>query len=147
MIGERLEEIRKELNAFDDELMKYSFLVELSAYVKPDQPDLMTEENLHHGCQSQVWIRYRITDGKFYMNATSDTLIIRGVLYVMMQLFNGLPPEEIARSRIDFLKECGIAQHFTGSRISGIGGITEAVYTYCDTCSIKSAGPAQSQPA
>ena len=41
MIEERLEEIRKELNAFDDELMKYSFLVELSSYVKPDQPDLL----------------------------------------------------------------------------------------------------------
>ena len=131
MIEERLEEIRKELNAFDDELMKYSFLVELSAYVKPDQSDLMKEENLHHGCQSQVWIRYRITDGKFFMDATSDTLIIRGVLYVMMELFNGLTPEEISGTRIDFLKESGIAQHFTGSRISGISGITEAVYAYC----------------
>ena len=132
MIEKRLEEIRKELNAFDDDLMKYSFLVELSAYVKPDQPDLMKEENLHHGCQSQVWIRYRITDGKFYMNATSDTLIIRGVLYVMMELFNGLTPDEIVGSRIDFLKECGIAQHFSGSRISGIGGITDSVYAFCE---------------
>lgn len=132
MIQERLKEIRKELNAFDDELMKYSFLVELSAYVRPDQPELMKEENRHHGCQSQVWITYTVRDGKFYMNATSDTLIIRGVLYVMMELFNGLPPKEISESRVDFLKECGISQHFNGSRISGIGGITEAIYAYCD---------------
>ena len=46
MIEERLKEIREELNAFDDEFMKYSFLAELSSYVKPDQPDLMKEEDM-----------------------------------------------------------------------------------------------------
>ena len=50
----------------------------------------------------------------------------------VMELFNGLPPKEISESRVDFLKECGISQHFNGSRISGIGGITEAIYAYCD---------------
>ena len=72
MIEERIKEIKEELNAFDDELMKYSFLVELSAYVDPDQPELMTEENRYHGCQSQVWVHYRIENGKFFMSATSD---------------------------------------------------------------------------
>ena len=131
MLKERLDEIRKELNDFDDELMKYSFLVELSSYVDAHQPELMIPENLHHGCQSLVWIRCRIEEGKFYMNATSDTLLIRGVLYVMMELFNGLTPEEILENRIDFLKDCGISQHFNESRVSGIRGITEAVYGCC----------------
>ena len=132
MIEERIKEIYDELNAFDDEFMKYSFLVELSAYVDPDQPELMTEKNLHKGCQSRVWVEYRITEGKFFMNATSDTLIIRGVLYVMMELFNGLPPEEILGRRIDFLSECGIKEHFSDLRVSGISGIADAIYSYCE---------------
>lgn len=131
MIKKRMEEIRNELNAFDDEFMQYSFLVELSSYVDPHQPDLMTEEHLHHGCQSRVWTAFRIEDGLFYMNATSDTLLIRGVLYIMMELFNGLSPEEIARTRPDFLKECGIFHHFSGERVSGLNGITASIYSYC----------------
>ena len=131
MIEERLKEIREELNAFDDEFMKYSFLAELSSYVKPDQPDLMKEEYRHPGCQSQVWIRFRLDDGLFYMDAMSDTLIIRGVLYVMMELYNGLSPDEITARKIDFLSECGMSQHFTSTRTSGIRSIADAVYEWC----------------
>ncbi len=131
MIEERLKEIHDELNTFNDEYMKYSFLAELSAYVKPDQPDLMTDEHLHRGCQSRVWVRFRIEEGLFYMDAMSDTLIIRGVLYVMMELFNGLSPKEIAGHKTDFLKECGIAQHFGSTRTSGINGIVDSVYDFC----------------
>ena len=65
------------------------------------------------------------------MNATSDTLIIRGVLYVMMELYNGLAPEEIAGYPINFLAACGISQHFTGARVSGIEGISDSVFRFC----------------
>ena len=131
MIQERIKQIQEELGSLEDDLTQYSFLVELSAYVNPHQPDLMKEEYLQRGCQSQVWMRLDTKDGKFHMDATSDTLLIRGVLYIMMELFNGLPPEEIAASNIDFLSDCGISKHFSGDRIRGIGSITDSVYKYC----------------
>lgn len=132
MIQERIAAIRAELGALEeDELMQYSFLVELSAYVNPHQPELMREEYLHRGCQSRVWLRFRLEKGLFYMDATSDTLLIRGILYIMTELYNGLPPEEIARSEIDFLKDCGISRHFSAARVNGIQSITDSVIDYC----------------
>ena len=131
MIEDRVREIRKELGGFEDEFLRYSFLVELSSYVPADQPELMRDENLHRGCQSRVWLRFRTENGCFYMDAVSDTLIIRGVLYVMMQLYNGLPVCEIAERKIDFLKECGLKDHFSSDRILGLTGIADAVYEYC----------------
>ena len=131
MIQERLRAIREELAALEDELMQYSFLVELSAYVSPHQPELMREQNLQRGCQSRVWLRCHVDDGRFYMEATSDTLLIRGVLYIMMELFNGLKPEEIAASDVDFLNDCGISRHFSGARVNGIQGIAASVRAYC----------------
>lgn len=128
---ERIKEIKEELNAFDDELLGYSFLVELSAYVPPDQPELMKDEYFQRGCQSRVWIKYDLHDETFQMKATSDTMLIRGVLYVMMQLYNGLTPAQIAERKIDFLQECGIVRYFSGARIAGIGSITDSIYNYC----------------
>ncbi len=133
MLEERLKEIREELNSFEDELQKYTFLVELSAYIDPHQPELMTDQNLYPGCQSRVWVRYELRDGGFYMTSTSDTLIIRGVLYIMQELFNGLPPEEIAGAKLNFLEACGIAEHFSDTRTSGIQGLVDDVKRYCDT--------------
>jgi cysteine desulfuration protein SufE len=131
MLEERLAEIRAELNSFDDDFLKYSFLVELSAYVPADQPDLMRDEYLHRGCQSRVWVRLGSEGGAFRMRATSDTLIIRGVLYVMGELYNGVTIDEIASSDIDFLEEAGIAEHFSDTRTTGIRSIADSVVTFC----------------
>ena len=62
MLDDRIREIREELNAFEDEFLRYSFLVELSSYVPADQPELMKDENLHRGCQSRVWLRCRLQE-------------------------------------------------------------------------------------
>ena len=131
MLDERLAEIREELNSFDDAFLKYSFLVELSAYVPADQPDLMKDEYLQRGCQSRVWVRHELRGGAFFMRATSDTLIIRGVLYVMSELFNGVSAREIAHSEIPFLEACGIAEHFSDTRATGIQSIVNEVITFC----------------
>ena len=141
MIQQRLAAIRAELGAMEDDLMQYSFLVELSAYVDPHQPELMQDRYLHRGCQSRVWLKPDTENGLFHMKATSDTMLIRGVLYIMMELYNGLPPEEIAAEKFDFLSECGISGHFSGARVSGIASITDAVRAYCRRLS-ESAGTA-----
>ena len=131
MLKERLGEMREELDSFDDEFTKYSFLVELSAYVSPHQPDLMVDANLQRGCQSQVWTSFAEQDGVFFMRATSDTLIIRGILYIMQELYNGVSLKEIAESDSDLLAELGIAEHFSDRRQLGIRSIEEGVLSFC----------------
>ena len=126
-----MREIRAELCGFDDALTQYAFLTELSAYVPVHQPELTTEEHLYRGCQSQVWLSLSERDGLFAMSATSDTLIIRGVLYVMMELYNGCSVKEIAARPVDFLREAGIADLFPSERIAGIGGINREIQRFC----------------
>ena len=131
MLEERLEEMREELDSFDDEFARYSFLVELSAYVSPHQDDLMQDEYLQRGCQSKVWLRCERDGGVMCLRATSDTLIIRGILYILQELYNGASIEEIAQSDLDVLSELGIAEHFSDTRQSGIRSIERAVVSYC----------------
>lgn len=131
MLLERLAEIKKELDQFSDGFTKYSFLVELSALNNQNTPDVMQECNLFKGCQSQVWIKLSVQDGLFYMHATSDTLLLRGLLYIMMQLYNGCPLSEIAETDLNILPYCGIEQFFTDQRISGVHGITKAIQDFC----------------
>lgn len=131
MFLERMEEIRKEINQFEDSFTQYAFLVELSAYVPANQPDLMTDEHLYDGCQSRVWLKMNIENGIFYIKSTSDTLIIRGILYIMMELYNGCPVSEILSHPVDLLSVCGIEEHFTSERTIGIRGITKKIHDFC----------------
>jgi cysteine desulfuration protein SufE len=131
MLEQRLADMRAELGTFDDEFTRYAFLVELSAYVSPDQPDLMRDEYLQRGCQSRVWLCCEQRDGCLWLRATSDTLIIRGILYILGELYNGVPLSEVASSQLDVLRELGIAEHFNDARQSGIASISAAVVSYC----------------
>lgn len=131
MLQQRLSEMREELDSLGDEFTKYSFLVELSAYVSPDQADLMRDEYLQRGCQSRVWVRHEERDGRYRLRATSDTLIVRSVLYILGQLYDDVSVEEIAASDIDVLAALGIAEHFSDTRQLGIRSIADGVVSFC----------------
>lgn len=134
MLQERLNEIRTELGQFEDDFSQYAFLVELSALNGCASPELMQEQYLFRGCQSQVWLRMQVdAAGLFSLEATSDTALLRGLLYVMMQLLNGCPAAEIAASDFDLLSTCGISGHFNSTRTVGIREIQQAIRDVCTT--------------
>ena len=131
MLKDKLVDIRKELNEFDDAFTRYAFIVELSAYIPAEIPEIMTDEYIYKGCQSRVWLKLTDNDGIFNMRATSDTLLIRGVLYIMSELYNGEKIEDIAESDFDFLKECSIEEHFNSERTVGIKKMNEEIRIFC----------------
>ncbi len=134
MLKNKLIDIRKELNEFDDAFTRYAFIVELSAYIPAEIPDIMTDEYIYKGCQSRVWLKFEDNDGVFSMRATSDTLLIRGVLYIMTELYNGEKTGDIAKSDFDFLKECSIEEHFNSERTVGIKKMNEEIRNFCKSC-------------
>jgi len=134
MLKNKLIDIRKELNEFDDAFTRYAFIVELSAYIPAEIPDIMTDEYIYKGCQSRVWLKLTDNEGIFNMRATSDTLLIRGVLYIMSELYNGEKIKDIAESDFDFLKECSIEEHFNSERTVGIKKMNEEIRNLCKSC-------------
>lgn len=131
MLQERWNSIKEELFQFDDEYTRYSFLVELSAYVSPHQEQLMQPQYLYEGCQSKVWLKLGKKNGCLTIEATSDTMLIRGILYVIMELYRDVPLCEIAEHPIPFLEECGFATQLTAARNSGIKGILDEINMFC----------------
>lgn len=131
MLYERMKEIRRELNQFEDDFTKYSFLVTLSGYVTVSQTELVLPQYRYYGCQSQVWLKQETNGDDFFMQATSDTMLIRGILYIMMELFNGCPLKEIAETDFDFLTELDLEDYFSGHRSVGIRGIHGEIRDFC----------------
>ncbi len=133
MLQERWNAIKDELFQFDDEYTRYSFLVELSAYVPLHQEQLMQPQYLYEGCQSRVWLKLGQKNGCLTIEATSDTMFIRGILYVMMELYRDVPLEEIAKHPIPFLEEGGFATQLTTARSAGIKGILDQIALFCSS--------------
>lgn len=106
-------------NSFD----QYAYLIELSAILTPLSEEKKTEDHLVKGCQSHVWLDARTEKGRFYFEGDSDTLILKGILTLLQDIFNGQPVEEVAVASIWFFDQTEITVTFDADRQKGIGYI------------------------
>ena len=68
-------EIIDEFSIFDDWLDKYEYIIELGKSLEEYPEDRKTDDKLVKGCQSRVWIDFKVEDGKIFFNADSDAII------------------------------------------------------------------------
>lgn len=120
MIQKNLQQLQAEFSEFEDGFERYAYLVELAALLPPYPEDQRTPAHLVQGCQSQVWLAPYTRDGKFYFDADSDTLIIKGVLLILRDLLHGIPLQDAVVITSDVLTLLGIAGSFSDTRQKGI---------------------------
>ena len=131
MLEQRIGEIRKECGQFEDPFMRYTFVSELSVYLPKAEESLRSDTYRIRDCQSNVWLKKEIRGGCFYLEADSDALIMRGILYILGELYNGCPAEEIAETDADILELCGLKEMFAASRNKGIRSLCEGIRRFC----------------
>ena len=122
-INEIQEEIINDLTEIGDTFDQYSYLTELAGILEGLTNEEKTDDILVKGCQSRVWLLLSANEGKFYMRSDSDTLIIKGILALLEEIFNGQPLCGVANAEITFLKQSSLMETFEESRQKGIGYI------------------------
>lgn len=124
----QLTDLKAEFSSLPDGFARYCYLVELSALLPEGSAALRQPEHRYEGCQSLVWLRVWREDGLCRLEADSDTLILRGILYLYRLLYDG---ETAARSAalapLDLLRELDLGEHFGARRALGIGGLAQEI--------------------
>ena len=119
--------IISEFKELGDGFDQYSYLIELSCM----QPGLGDEERknakLVDGCQSHVWLDISEKNGEFFFRSDSDTLIIKGILYILTEMFCGQNPADVAAAKVTFLQETALQETFETDRQKGIGYIIKTL--------------------
>ena len=73
------------------------------------------------GCQSTVWLDIHTDGGVFNFASDSNTLIVKGVLYILQEIFNGQSVEAVAGAKLSFLHDTAIMDTFESDRQKGLG--------------------------
>ena len=93
---------------FDQWLDKYEYIIELGKNLSAFPEERKTEDRLIKGCQSRVWLDYKIEDSKIYFSADSDAIITKGIISLLISLYSGRTAKEIAEDDFAFLEEIGL---------------------------------------
>jgi cysteine desulfuration protein SufE len=99
---------------------KYDYLIELGEELGPMDPALKTSVNLVKGCQSSVWFATRCEDQKLYIQAESDSLIIKGIVAILVKLLSGQPASEIEHANLTLFETLGLWRHLSSQRSNGV---------------------------
>ena len=127
-IAQTQAELVEEFDLFDDWDDRYEYLISLGRKL-PDFPEeWKTDANLHYGCQSQVWLVHRWEDGKLHLSATSDALIVSGLIACLLRVYDGRTADEILAAPPDFIAEIGFDRHLSGNRGTGLQTMVEAIF-------------------
>ena len=91
-------QIVEEFSMFDEWLDKYEYIIELGKSLSEYTEDKKTDEHLIKGCQSRVWLDYKIEGGKIFFSADSDAIITKGIISLLIKIYSGRTASEILSS-------------------------------------------------
>jgi len=130
-INERQDEIIAEFQDFDDWMDKYQLLIDLGSEQEPLDPKYKTEQNLIDGCQSRVWLQADLTpEGRLHFQAESDALIVKGIVSLLIRVFDNQTPQDILDADLYFIDRIGLREHLSPTRSNGLLAMIKQIRLY-----------------
>lgn len=131
---QRQQELVEEMSFFEDWEDKYDYVISLGKKLPAFPESKKTNENLVKGCQSQVWFDCSVdSNGKLNFIATSDALIVSGLIGMLLRVYSESTPAEILASNTDFIKEIGFGNNLSSTRANGLKSMLNYIYATAES--------------
>lgn len=129
-IEEKQNQLVEEFSMFEEWMDKYEHIIEWGKSLPMIEEQYKDEDHLIKGCQSRVWLHPEYKDGKIYFTADSDAIITKGIIALMVYVFSGHTPEEIAKASLDFIDKIGLKEHLSPTRSNGLLSMIKQIKMY-----------------
>lgn len=122
-------EIRDNFEYMSDWEDRYRYVIELGRTLEPLKADEHTDASKVLGCASQVWlVRDEQGDDLLHFRGDSDAHIVRGLVAIVLALFNDRSPENAlevdAAAKLAVL---GLNEHLSPQRSNGLNAMIERI--------------------
>jgi cysteine desulfuration protein SufE len=127
---EKQADIIAEFEVFEDWLDRYNCLIELSSDLPVMDPEFKTNEYLINGCQSKVWLKADLEQGKVTFTADSDAIITKGIVSLLIRVLSGHTPKEIMDTDLYFIDRIGLRENLSPTRSNGLLAMVKKMKLY-----------------
>ncbi|WP_413491558.1 cysteine desulfuration protein SufE [Morganella psychrotolerans] len=108
---------------------RYLYLIELGEKLPALTETQRVAQHKISGCQSQVWIAMQQDDeGRIWFAGDSDAAIVKGLVALVIALYQGKFPAEIRALDIaDIFNQLALSVHLTPSRTQGLNAMVRTI--------------------
>jgi cysteine desulfuration protein SufE len=126
------EEIVNEFSLLDGDMeMTVFYIMELGQKLPDMDESLKIEENIVKGCQSKVWLSAELDENnKIHFIADSNTAITKGLVSLLLRIFNGQTPDDILRAELNFMSRIGMERFIGTQRSNGFAAMIKQMKLY-----------------
>jgi|TARA_B100000767_G_C19729537_1_gene520990 cysteine desulfuration protein SufE len=117
---EKQDSIIEDFEVFDDWMDKYEMIIDLGKEIRGIAEEQRKDEQLIEGCQSRVWLKADIDNSRMAFSADSDAIITKGIIALLINVFNGEKPETIVKEDLYFINQIGLQEHLSPTRANGL---------------------------
>ena len=122
-IEEKQREFLDKFNTYEDEFDKYGYVIFLGSQLEVMPKEWKTDENLYAGCLSKIWMHGELQNGKIVLSADSDTLIVKGLLYIIKELMQGRTVKEVRDAKITLFDDLDMESVLNETRRKRMKGL------------------------
>ena len=130
-LEKNISEIKQEFSFFDSWEEKYEYLIDLGKSIPAMDNSLKNEKNIVRGCQAKVWLVCKIHNRQLFLHGDSDAIITKGLVGLLINIFNNCSVDEIVNSNNQFLVELGLNKHLSMTRSNGIIEMIAKIRSFC----------------
>tara|TARA_B100000902_G_scaffold377134_1_gene409059 strand:+ start:1941 stop:2357 length:417 start_codon:yes stop_codon:yes gene_type:complete len=128
VIQEKINKIKEDFSFFDNWEEKYQYLIDLGKKLPELDEIFKTDEFRIKGCNSNLWVVPQIKEGKIIFLGTSDSIIVKGLFYLVQFIYNNEEPKTILSEPLDFFNQIGLSSHLGPSRTNGFNSLKKQIY-------------------
>ena len=132
MARDAFEEIADTFDFLDDWEDRYRHVIEMGKAMPPLPEDQRIPATKVEGCASQVWLVPEIEgegdSARFRFRGDSDAMIVRGLIAVLIALYDGLSLDEVLRVDAPAeLARLGLHEHLSSQRSNGLRAMVQRI--------------------
>lgn len=127
-----IEEIESDLEMFDDDLEKYEYIIDLGKALPKLNEELKDDSFLVEGCTSKVWLIPGLIEEKIQFKADSNSSIVKGLVSILLNVFNTSTPQEILTFDFKELSRLKLSEIISPTRQNGVYSMIKKIKFYAD---------------
>ena len=127
---ERIQGLLKEFEGISAWEARYKRIIEKGKALAAMPEQFRVEGNKVKGCQSQVWLWAELDGRQVRFYADSDASIVKGIIALLLEVYQGLTPSQILQTPVDFLDQIGLRQHLSMNRSNGLSAMLKQIQLY-----------------
>lgn len=128
--AERQAQIVAEFQAIADWKDRYRHIIQIGRSLPSLADDEKTDRNRIKGCQSQVWMVSGLDGDRIRLRVDSDADITRGLVALVVRVFDELTPAQILAADVNFIDALGLGQNLSATRANGLSAMIKQVRAY-----------------